>query len=115
MTVIQTSKKRQLEKFIELLAESGNITLSAKGAGISRAFVYIMLERDEAFRTRVDEAKAESIERLEAIARARAEAGSDLLLMFLLKALKPEMYRDKPSLVANQFTNYTIDIGQAEQ
>jgi hypothetical protein len=111
MTAIQARKAKALERFLELLSESGNITLSAQGSGISRAWVYALMEKDASFRERVEQAREESVERLEAIARARAEAGSDLLLMFLLKANKPEKYRDHyKATISSAPADYVIDL-----
>lgn len=106
----------RIEKFIELLRTTGNVTTSALGAGVSRAAVYNLIERDEAFRQRVDEAKDESVEHLEAIARQRAEKSSDLLLIFLLRALRPEKYREKyQATLSTGPTDYVIDIGALDE
>ena len=100
------------ERFLVLLSETGNITISAQGAGVSRAWVYTTMQKDEGFREQVEQAQEESVERLEAVARARAEAGSDLLLMFLLKALKPEKYREQyRATISRSPENYIIDLG----
>lgn len=106
----------RLEKFFELLRSTGNVTTSALGAGVSRASIYNLMERDAAFRQRVNEAKDESVEHLEAIARQRAEKSSDLLLIFLLRALRPEKYaREKYREPASAgITDYIIDIGITE-
>ena len=101
----------KLDRFVEYLATNGNISQSARLAGVSRRYVYDMLQKDEQFRGRVDEALDESVERLEQIARDRAEAGSDLMLIFLLKALRPHKYREKPAIINNAPTSYVIDLG----
>lgn len=103
---------QRIERFLELLAKSANVSRSARDAGISRQYVYDKLRNDPAFAERVAQAEEEAIEELEAVARERAIAGSDLLIMFLLKAAKPEKYRDKPALINNNAPqNYVIELG----
>lgn len=82
-------------RFLKLYRESGNVTLSAKGAGISRAMVYKRRKENLAFAAIMDEAREESIEILEAVAQKRARESSDTLLIFLLKSLKPDTYGDR--------------------
>lgn len=91
------------------------MSLSARGAGIGRTTVYEAMQHDDSIRERIEDAKETAIEHLEHEARRRAVAGSDLLLIFLLKALKPEKYRDTYRVRAetNQAADYVIDISPA--
>lgn len=82
------------QKFLDLYKASGNVTLSAHGAGIHRHTVYDRKLAHPEFAARMEEAYHEAIERLEAEAWNRARKTSDTLLIFLLKALKPDMYRE---------------------
>src|SRR4051812_24697219 len=91
---MSTPKKDHQEAFLAAYRQNGNVTRSCEAAGVDRAAYYKWLERDPEFVDVVQLAKEESIENLEAIARARAEESSDTLMIFLLKGLKPEMYRD---------------------
>jgi hypothetical protein len=91
---VLTPKKDRQDKFIAAYACNGNISRSCQAAGVSREVYYNWREQDADFLERLAAAKEESIENLEAIARARAEESSDTLMIFLLKGLKPEMYRD---------------------
>ena len=101
----------QYEKFLELLAQCGNITIAAEGAGISRKSIYNKMNDDIDYNTRVQEAKYEAVERLEHVARQRAERGSDVLLIFLLKSLRPDVYRDNYRGTDQQYpVDYIIDI-----
>jgi len=84
----------QWERFFALLEDSGNVSVSASGAGLGRTTVYAAIRTNDTIRERTEDAKETATERLEHEARRRAYAGSDLLLIFLLKALKPSMYRD---------------------
>ena len=97
--------------FLERLKATGNITLAAAGAGVTRQNVYQTRNRNKAFRRSWEEALDEAVDLLAGEARRRATgikrdiyyAGkvvgtenvySDSLLMFLLKAHRPHLYRD---------------------
>jgi hypothetical protein len=82
------------QKFLDLYKATGNVTLAAHGAGTARSNVYARRDNHPEFAARMDEAHIEAVERLEAEAWNRARKTSDTLLIFLLKALKPEMYRE---------------------
>lgn len=124
MTVLR-DKKTHLKKraFVAAYARSGNVSLSAEAAGIDRGSHYRWLSEDEDYRKQIEDAADEAADRLEAEARRRAEQGvrklkfdpktgkpyvdpetgepyveheySDTLLIFLLKGLKPERYRER--------------------
>lgn len=83
------------DKFLRLYRETGNVTLSARGAGINRNTVYERRKNNPAFAAIMDDAREEAIEILEAVANKRARESSDTLLIFLLKSLKPDTYGDK--------------------
>ena len=90
----------------------GFVNQSAKKIGVSRVAVYKLAKRDPEFKAAWEEALEEHVELLEAEADSRAVEGvdrpvtyqgkitahykeySDVLLMFRLKALAPEKYRD---------------------
>lgn len=109
------------ERFLEGYAETGNIGHACRAAGVSRATYYRERGRNEAFADQADDASDEAIDRLELEARRRAAEGvererwhrtgtdergrpiyerrtireySDTLLIFLLKAARPEKYRE---------------------
>lgn len=82
------------ESFLVSLRENGNVSVAAKAAGVLRKVAYQQRANDPEFAAAWEEAIAEAIERLEDIARKRAERTSDTLLIFLLKAHKPSKYRD---------------------
>ncbi len=99
-------------RFLEALASSGNVLVACRVSGAKRATVYRYKDRFPAFRRAWDEAVEESTDALEAEARRRASKGvdkpiyykgekidtvkeySDTLLIFLLKAHRPEKFRD---------------------
>ena len=99
------------DAFIERLKATGNVTLAASGAGVTRQNVYGTRSRNKAFRRRWDEALEQAMDLLEGEARRRATgikrdvwyAGevvgsesvySDTLLMFLMRAHRPHLYRE---------------------
>lgn len=121
---IRHQKKRA---FLAAYAECGTVTHAAEYAGISRDTHYEWL-KDDAYRQAFEEAYEEAIEHLEVEARRRAASGvdepvfylgqqvgavrkySDNLLMFLLKAARPERYKDRQ--------HHTVDVNirkRAEQ
>ena len=97
--------------FIERLKATGNVTLAATGAGVTRQRAYRTRNRSTAFRRSWNEALEQAVDLLEGEARRRATgitrdvwyAGevvgeervySDTLLIFLLKAHRPAKFRD---------------------
>jgi len=103
--------------FLKELSQCGNVTQSAAAAGIGRRSVYRARKRSETFAKQWDEAEQLGVEALLDEARRRAVQGtvtdwmtdkdgnrvpakirySDNLLMFLIKARKPE-YRDRQQI-----------------
>ena len=102
--------------FLESLRTTGNVTAAARAVAIDRAKIYGVRKKSETFAKQWDEAIDIATEVLEEEARRRAETGvkeavyhngvvvghnfkySDTLLIFLLKAHKPEKYRDNFTL-----------------
>ena len=104
---------KQIETFFSVLEQTGNISTACAGSGVSRKTIYNYINSDPDFKTRVDDAKETAIEHLEGIALERAKNGSDVLLMFLLKSLRPERYRDNPKYIQqnNVIQDFVIDLG----
>ena len=110
MRTIRTQKRRAA--FLASLSEGFSVGGSAIKAGMSRRAAYEWREADEAFARDWDAAVEEGTELLEDEARRRAFEGtekpvfqngqlvghiqeySDTLLIFQLKARRPEKYRD---------------------
>lgn len=91
-------KRNWTNAFLEAFRMIGVVAPAAAAAGVSRWAVAKRCERDQTFAKRYNAALQDSTERLEAIAVARASRESnpsDNLLMFLLKARRPEKYRDQ--------------------
>jgi hypothetical protein len=81
--------------FIKALEQTGNVLAAAKVAGVSHALPYRYRHKDTKFAAAWAQAVERSADLLELEARRRAiREGSDTLLIFLLKALRPSVYRE---------------------
>ena len=80
--------------FLDAIRVSGNVRLATNAAGIDRSTPYRRAGRDPKFAEAWAAAEQDAVDTLEAEARRRALHGSDGLLMFLLRAHRPERYRD---------------------
>lgn len=108
-------------KFLEAFRLCGIVSWAAREAGLSnRTLVYDWLERDDQFAAAYRDAEIESTETMEAEAHRRGVLGSDklvyqggrqvgtvreysdVLLIFMLKARRPDKYRDKPPVDPDQ-------------
>jgi hypothetical protein len=90
--------------FLNALRNSCNVLYACRAAGIGRTTVYDHRAKDAAFAQAWDTAKVEAVELLELEARDRAMKKSDLLMIFLLKAHKPEMYRETSNVNVNMLS-----------
>jgi hypothetical protein len=81
--------------FLKNLADTANVRAAAAAAGIDRRTAYYRREKVHAFRAAWDEALEDACDLLELKARERALKGeSDTLLILLLKAHRPGVYRE---------------------
>lgn len=78
--------------FLNILARMGTIAGAARAVGVSVTVVNNARRRDVEFDVQCQEAVQYAVEWLEQIAWDRAARHSDQLLIFLLKAHKPEVY-----------------------
>ncbi len=106
-----TPKKR--EQFLDALCELPNVTRAARLIGMSRRGLYDIREADKDFAQAWDDAVDEGVDAIEVELHRRAVEGttkpvfqggrhigdiqeySDTLLMFMLKALRPDKYRER--------------------
>ncbi len=113
----ETDRRMAIKKkaLVRAYSTTGRITAASRAVGISRRTVYRWRDRDEGFAWAMADALAEYVEMLEAEADRRAVEGverpiyyrgkvvgtkrvySNRLLMFRLKALKPDVYRKRVS------------------
>lgn len=105
--------------FLKSLGRYGVVTAACEAAQISRRTVYERRETNEVFKAAWDEALEIAADRLELEARRRAERGtlkpvyykgarvgfmreySNDLMALLLKAHKPEKYRERTDVTSN--------------
>jgi hypothetical protein len=80
--------------YLKQLRKCGNITQSAKAANISRMAVYKAKKASTVFAREWEDALEEAVDSLEQEAWKRAKDSSDKLLQFLLKAHRPDKYKD---------------------
>lgn len=96
---------------MELYRASGNVSVSAHGAGVTRQAIYDRRKASKQFAGIMDAAREEAIERLEAEAWKRAKTSSDTLLIFLLKSLKPDTYRENQNMKHEGDITITVKRG----
>jgi len=89
------------DRFIEVFAVTGNVRLAATAAGVSRDAPYKRAQVDASFARDWLQAREDAVDMLEAEARRRAMSSSDSLLIFLLKSLRPETFRDRVDITVD--------------
>lgn len=105
------------DKFLTALASTGNVSMAAKKAAVTRQGAYARRAADPEFAARWQDAMDQAADWLEAEARRRAVTGvrrpvyqngklvghvkeySDALLTLLLKAARPDRYRENSKVV----------------
>lgn len=90
--------------FLLAFMETGSVTESTQIAGVGRQTHYDWLKNDSEYASVFADAEAIAVQSLEDEARKRAKAGSDTLLIFLLKGLRPDRYKDR-SQVYHDFSS----------
>lgn len=113
----EKSEPKWVPVFLKHFAQCGVVTAAARKAGINRQSVYVYRDRHPDFAERWKQAEAEAVEMAEAEMHRRAVVGvlkpvyqggekvgaireySDTLLIFMLKARRPAVYRDTSRVV----------------
>ena len=85
---------KQQADFIQAYVSNGGLTHSALATASATRLLYQQWLKEPAFNDALEEATTKWFEELRKSAFLRAQAKSDVLLIFLLKALKPEVYDD---------------------
>jgi hypothetical protein len=81
--------------FLDHLSTSGNISESCTAAKLPRRTAYNWRNADKDFAKAWEEAKELGTDALEDEAVRRAREGSDTLLIFMLKSLRPDKFKDR--------------------
>ena len=79
--------------FLAALAKCGVISEAARACGIDRATHYDWMQLDPEYPERFNAAMEDATDELEKVARERAKAGSDTLLMFVLNGYRSDKFR----------------------
>lgn len=125
---MSTFSEERKHQFLEALRKSPNVTVAARKVGISTSTVAKHRKDDPLFEERFQEALNEAIDMLEHNAHQRAFQGvekgvyykgdlvdtqleySDALTMFLLKAHRPEKYRERSQVDSNVTGGMTLRV-----
>jgi hypothetical protein len=91
----RTHKGTPKERFLAALPKVGTVMAAARAAGVGRSTVYGWRDEDPDFAAAMDEADEAATQELERVAIARAKRKSDPLMALLLKAKRPEVYRER--------------------
>lgn len=95
-STVRTNRAR--DTFLAVLADTCNVSESARAAGMSRNAAYCWREDDPSFAAAWEEAIETAADKLEQVAYERAKSGqSDRMLEILLKAHRPK-YREKQAV-----------------
>ncbi len=86
---------KRMELFCRQISEGKTVTAACKALKVHRVSVYQQREKNSAFKAAWEKAEEVGTGLLEDEALKRSKR-SDNLLMFMLKARKPEKYRDGP-------------------
>lgn len=121
---VRTDRAR--ERFLAVLAETCNVSESARSAGVSRQAAYEWREADQSFAAAWKDAEEQAADKLEREAWRRAVEGtdkpvtfqgvitttykeySDRMLEILLKAHRPEKFVEKLKAEHSGSVNVTI-------
>jgi hypothetical protein len=101
--------------FLEAYSKCGRITQAAEASGITRWCVDKWLQTDKySIKKRLEFAHAKYVELWEQLMDARLETptgnrGSDVLMMFKMKAIAPEKYREEVKVIGGDFGRSLID------
>lgn len=108
------------QAFLAVLADGYSVHKAAHSIGFARSTVYKWREEDEDFKRRWDDAVEAGTDVLEDRARDRAMDQSDTLLIFTLKARRPEKYRENinhnhTGNISVTTVNFATIEGEAEE
>lgn len=107
------------DDFVATLAEFGNVRQACIAADISRSNAYHRRETDKEFEAAWDEALENFADLLEGVYAKRAIEQSDRAIEFLLKANRPEKYRERTEVTTThrgkvEFTSPALEQATQE-
>ena len=83
------------EAFLAALTNTGNVRYACQQAGIARRTAYDRRETDVEFAAAWKDAMEDAIDHIEAVAFEKAKEGENVLLIFLLKSHRREVYGER--------------------
>jgi len=86
------------DRALTAFRETGTVSAACRRAKVGRSTWYEWIEKDPAFAATVRDAKEDVADDLEGEAVKRAKDSSDTLLIFLLKSLRPDKFREAQKL-----------------
>lgn len=112
---IEPVNELRFREVIAAVEVTGNIRKACEQLGMDRRMLHYFMklrpDLEAELRIAHEVGKAHLQEELEALVLERARAGSDILLMFMLKKLDPS-YRESYSVTTSSTpTTYVIDLG----
>jgi hypothetical protein len=110
----RTIRTAQKQTFVLALAAGHSVTAAAREAKVSRSAVYGLKDTDSLFSEQWDSAVEESVDLLEDECRRRALQQSDLLMIFLLRHRRPNVYRPSPRTAPAMLALSSEDVSALE-
>ena len=112
---IEPVNELRVREVIAAVEVTGNIKKACAQVGMDRRmlhyFIKLRPDLEAELRHASEIGKAHLQEELEALVLERAKAGSDILLMFMLKKLDPSYRESYHVTTSNAPTTYSIDLG----
>ena len=100
-----------MERFLQKLRDSANVRAACDAADVNRSTVYRWRDKWKTFADEWNEALEDACDVLEQEAWRRAMAeNSDRLLMFLLKAHRPDKFKDRQELEHKGETEHIVRV-----
>ncbi len=109
------TKAQKRAQFLEALAFGASVTRACEEAHLVRSTVYRWREKEERFRENWQEAFEKGTDRLEDRAYELAETISERMLVFLLKARRPEVYGDRHVMETSNILYHISDQPLTEE
>ena len=106
--------KVEKDRFIKTLQSEFGLYLTCAVEGVAPQVVEYHLKNDPVFRAAVDRVHAQHVEQLERSAFGRALSRSDTLAIFMLKAMRPDVYGERASELTVT-AKVTVNLGSAKK
>lgn len=110
MTGRTKRNSQRVRALLAAFADGLSVRSACAAAGIGRSTMYEWLEADPALKAAYHDAYEDGTDLLEDIAVDRAKSTSDTLMTIMLKARRPDKYRDRSSTDLNLAGGVTVKI-----